>query len=659
MGRNGPVMLLVMALGLAAGLVPIRSTDACELRARRFIRVPYLQQAVPNPSGTLVASVQFKKSYHHVVLNRSNAMGDEHGLIVKRSMEPLGRIEWADDRTLLVSAEGRLAGLVRVRGRADDLRARWYDIAEGERVVDPLPLHEDEMLVAVQPKSVHRVSISKAVEASEDDAISFASVTWRWSRVAKHRSAPAAWLADADGEVRVALVTRRQPSPVMQLWHRESGSAGWELLETIEYEPFLGPSLVPIGFAEQKSVLYVLSNRGRDTFAVFEYDTEARSLGELVYGRQSEDVEDVIRNHSGPGLLSAVYYEGGIRRYASLDPQTSRVRRSLSKNFPNESVSIVGRSRDGMRQTFVVESEKRAGSFFFLDRHAGTAELIGEYFPWLHADKRRPTRTVEVMSPDGYRIQAFVTLPEGVGPAPALVQPHGGPLGVSDARTFSASAQYLAAEGVAVVKVNFRGSGGAGRAFLEAGKGEWGRMIESDIDLVVRHLIEEGTIDGRKLCIGGASYGGYSAVISAINYPDRYRCVATLAGVSDLPLLFTSAVRQMSEASRDWLVELVGDPANDYDDLVDRSPVYRVSDLPVPALVAHGTDDLVVDIEHAWRLTRMLELHGKPFRWLPLDGSGHSPAPLARARYFGGLMEFLAEHLELENYSCLQSVWDD
>jgi dipeptidyl aminopeptidase/acylaminoacyl peptidase len=222
--------------------------------------------------------------------------------------------------------------------------------------------------------------------------------------------------------------------------------------------------------------------------------------------------------------------------------------------------------------------------------------------------------------------------------------PHGGPIGVQDTREFDPVVQSLAAHGYAVLQVNYRGSAGRGTGFLEAGHGAWGKGIEDDIEAALDHVIAQGLVDADRVCSFGGSYGGYSALIGVTRRPQRYRCAAAFAAPTDLVLL-SSEYFDGSDGRRIF-ARNVGDPDADRERLIAVSPAYRVADMNVPILLIQGDRDRVVDPEHAYRMRAMLEVSGKPYQWMLIEGATHEPTPGQALQLLERLHAFLAQHLK-------------
>src|SRR5690606_16534423 len=218
--------------------------------------------------------------------------------------------------------------------------------------------------------------------------------------------------------------------------------------------------------------------------------------------------------------------------------------------------------------------------------------------PWLADFEFAPTEVIVARGSDGLSIEAFLTLPEGDGRRPLIVMPHGGPVGVSDHLHFDRDVQFLASLGYAVLRVNFRGSAGYGKAFREAGYHSQGTLIEDDIDAALAQALQDHPLDASRMCTLGFSYGGYSALIAAARAPTRYRCAISVAGVSDRLLFFTASDSARTAEGRKILETIIGDPSTQTRQMIETSPVYRYQDIRIPVMLVHGAKDQRVDIEH-------------------------------------------------------------
>jgi len=254
----------------------------------------------------------------------------------------------------------------------------------------------------------------------------------------------------------------------------------------------------------------------------------------------------------------------------------------------------------------------------------GVMKLFAQSNDKLKAAQLTTTTYTRYKARDGLELPAYVTLPPG-RPAknlPLVILPHGGPYDVRDEGTYDAEVQFLANRGYVVLQPQYRGSGGYGEAFDKKGEGQWGRAMQDDLDDGMDWLAKEGTIDPKRVCIIGSSYGGYAAMWGAIRNPERYRCAASFAGVSDLKrqLKYSNKFFRSQRYKDDWRKTVQGDDAFD---LATVSPLLTVDKLTVPMLLVHGDDDQRVPYKQSKLMADALAKAGKNFEFITLKGEGH------------------------------------
>jgi dipeptidyl aminopeptidase/acylaminoacyl peptidase len=274
-----------------------------------------------------------------------------------------------------------------------------------------------------------------------------------------------------------------------------------------------------------------------------------------------------------------------------------------------------------------VSGPEEPSVYYLFDVKAHNIESLANAMPRFNTETLGPMRRFDYTARDGAALFAYVTEPPhaGPGPLPLVVLPHGGPE-VSDHFEYDTWVQYLATRGYVVLQPIFRGSGGYGRKFAEAGYGEWGGRMHDDVADAAKALIASGRIDASKVCVAGVSYGGYEALWSAHAQPDLYKCAISVAGLSDLKtdMNWERHYGTDSFVYKYWL-RAMGDPKTEADKLVARSPVTHVKTWTVPVLLIHGDKDDNVDIAQARIMKRALEAEHKPVRYVEIKGMGHGP----------------------------------
>ncbi len=514
-------------------------------------------------------------------------------------------------------------------------------------IVDASPDRPGEVLFvhAESPDSVHRASLALLERRDEHWKNLDADAPDSPIRLARIDESVFAWMVDREGGVRAALSVSDDPVE-LRLWYRAEPDGKWRIVRR-ETEVDRFEDLVPLGFSADGRKLLVASALERDRYGLYEYDPETNRLGTLIYEHPTAELVGLVFDPDQQELLAAVYIEDGEQRYAYLRSGSEALQAAIVRLFPGSIVAITGISSDHRRVTLFVSSSNDPGGFVVHDLDSGKTAPLGRVAPWLDDALLSEMERLEIRRPEGGMLEAFLTMPPTPGPKPPLVvMPHGGPIGVTDLRSYSGEVQYLARSGFAVLQVNYRGSGGQGRRFREAGHRQWGRGIEDDIEAAVAHVVASGRIDGDRMCAVGASYGGYSALMMVIREPHRYRCAASLSGVTDIALLFNVDAIMGGEALTSQMEKIVGDPEQDYEEMRRFSPVYRADEIRVPIFLAHGEWDRTVDLDHMIRMKLALDLAKTPAEATIYAKMGHGfDSREAAVRHWLKLYGFLSRHL--------------
>lgn len=295
---------------------------------------------------------------------------------------------------------------------------------------------------------------------------------------------------------------------------------------------------------------------------------------------------------------------------------------SLRAQFAPQEVTPISASQSHDKLLYRVRSDRNSGELYLYDFAKKKAAYVDAFQAWLDPEQMAEQKRLTYKARDGLLIDALLTLPPGKGAKnlPLVVHPHGGPIGIHDYWGFDSDAQFLASRGYAVLQVNFRGSGGRGEAFEKAGYREWGGKMINDITDGVKQVIADGTVDARRICIFGGSYGGYASLMSAVREPDLYRCAVGYAGVYDLPRLKSESDGSDLKINRDFWNETMG---NDAAFLQDQSPINHLDKLKAAVMIVHGEEDTRVPISQAKLLRSALESRKIPYQWLIKSGEGH------------------------------------
>jgi dipeptidyl aminopeptidase/acylaminoacyl peptidase len=232
---------------------------------------------------------------------------------------------------------------------------------------------------------------------------------------------------------------------------------------------------------------------------------------------------------------------------------------------------------------------------------------------------------VNLTARDGLALTAYLTRPANTaGKRPLIVMPHGGPE-LRDTYDYDQLVQVMAAEGWMVLQVNFRGSSGYGRAFVEAGNKRWGDLMQNDIEDALKKVVERGDVDESRLAICGMSYGGYAALMGAVKTPDRYRAAVSIAGVSHLPLMlsYERKAHGWDSLTYTYWSETIGDPSKDRAALLAASPATRAGEIKASILLMHGELDGIVPAEQSRTMRDALQNARKKVDYVEAPAEGH------------------------------------
>lgn len=320
------------------------------------------------------------------------------------------------------------------------------------------------------------------------------------------------------------------------------------------------------------------------------------------------------------------YVESESRKAHFFDPKDQAGWDRLTRAFPGELVTLESWSDDRKAVVVRVQGARTGNAYALVDLKAGSASIVDDVYAGLGPAEISTARWYDYKAADGVSIQAVLTLPNGkqAKGLPLVVLPHGGPEAHDDL-SFDWWSQALAARGYAVLQPNFRGSSGYGLAFTEAGHGEWGRKMQSDVSDGVRKLIADGMIDPKRVCIVGASYGGYAALAGVTLEQGLYQCAVSVAGVSDLRrMLVWLRSRGGGEYSslRYWR-QFMGAERTGEEVLDKFSPAKLAAKADAPILLIHGKDDTVVAHEQSRVMAEALAQAGKPVELITLPGEDH------------------------------------
>ena len=449
------------------------------------------------------------------------------------------------------------------------------------------------------------------------------------------------WYADDQGVVRMGT---GWSDGKLQVRYRKSEGEKLRVVARIgeeeeEEEKFWQVSRI-IGGSDE-ALLLKEDKDGRTILA--RYDLATRQKLETIYRNENWDVTDAWLDDSGKPY--AVDFTDDRDRRVWLEPAMAKLQAQFEKALKYDEVWVGSHSRDKSRMLVFVGGESDPGGYFVYDAKRRALNHFADLRPGLdHALLARPT-PVSYTARDGTKIAAYLTLPRGRAPKglPLIVMPHGGPYGVRDKLRYDDQVQFLANRGYAVLQPNYRGSGGYGSAFEDKGHGQIGRAMQDDIDDAMDWAVKQGFAAADRVCVIGASYGGYAAMWSVLRNPERYRCAASFAGVTDWAKLLRYDAKFFSrKRAKTWKTRVTGESGFDLDTV---APTHTMGKLTRPLLVAHGKRDTRVPFSQYKLLLAAAEKAGVKFDRLVFEEAGHGfEKPEDEARWLNRLEAFLKAH---------------
>jgi dipeptidyl aminopeptidase/acylaminoacyl peptidase len=447
------------------------------------------------------------------------------------------------------------------------------------------------------------------------------------------------YIVRPDGEV-LARTTYDSETGVWRLLASRGGN--WS--EIMHRRSLLDPPGV-IGFGQSYDTILVSEDREEVGPVLVEVSL---ADGSEVVEHDTTSLLGAVRN--GQGHLVGLSKQGLNQSYTLFDESLQANWDRLQLGLQGSQLYLSDASDDLSVLVFRAEGAGEPGATYLFDANRRSVSLIGREYPGLAPTDVAQVSIIRYAAGDGTQLLGYLTTPNGreARNLPLVVLPHGGPA-ARDYTGFDYKAQALASRGYAVFQPQFRGSEGFGVDLMEAGYGEWGRKMQTDLSDGVAHLAAAGVIDRNRVCIVGSSYGGYAALAGMTLDQGVYRCAVAVSGVSDLTTFLATERRHGGRARfngglRYWQ-RFMGVTTDNDPSLAERSPAQLVSRIDGPVLLIHGREDTVVPFEQSVIMERAMQRAGKDVEMVTLEGEDHHMSfPATRLQMLTATIEFLEKH---------------
>lgn len=472
-------------------------------------------------------------------------------------------------------------------------------------------------------------------------------------RVGEGKSGTFYWYTDRAGKPVFRFDCRGRRCRKIDVFSYNDPKEKWEKIRTFKLKPDEDEDnfkFYPVAPTENKNQFYVITeDDADDRRSVKIYDTETQEFVKTVFEHPKYDVGNVFTDVN-TGNYQGVWYYADRLEYVLNNKKHQKHFEALNKYFDNKaSVRFIGFDKTGNLATLHAASPGSAGAYYIYDYEKREIELIVANEPAIDAALDADGEVISIPTRDGEAITAYHYYPKHMkmNKLPLIVMPHGGPE-VRNYFSYSHRVQYYVSRGYQVVRMNFRGSSGYGKAFAEAGYGEWGGVMQDDITDTVQYFHSRGLASPDKTCIVGYSYGGYAALYGGASTPELYKCIVSGGGLSDLKLSMKNIARDYgkdSETYEYWL-KSKGDPKADAENYAQKSPVNLAENFQAPVLLIHGELDGNVRVEQSKRMEKALKKAGKPVTFIELEDEGHGGWSLENEMiYLESIEAFLQEHI--------------
>jgi dipeptidyl aminopeptidase/acylaminoacyl peptidase len=421
------------------------------------------------------------------------------------------------------------------------------------------------------------------------------------------------WLVDTRGRP-LALTTYDEPTKTWTLELRSGDT--WRAVETRK-TPIERPTIDGLG-RDGRSVLI---SDWLDNEPVYrELAPGASDWSDPIVHGEKTPIHDSVTH----ALIGFAGLDGDDLNYAFFGSADQAMWRGVLAAYPGQRVALVSASGDHKTLVVRVDSPTDGPAYALVDLSTGSANWIGNEYDGLKADDIAEQRAVAFKAADGMALTGYLTLPRGKAATglPLVVLVHGGPA-TRDTPGFDWWSQALAAQGYAVLQVNYRGSDGFGWSYLSAGFGQWGRKMQTDLSDGVRSLAAQGVVDPKRVCIVGASYGGYAALAGATMDTGVYRCAVSIAGPSDLQRMVADDKFEEGKVVERYWLRFMGAANSGDSTLASLSPARQADHDSIPILLIHGADDTTVPFVQSQLMAEALKRAGKSVELVTLKHEDH------------------------------------
>lgn len=452
---------------------------------------------------------------------------------------------------------------------------------------------------------------------------------------------------DKDGVLRA--YTKQQNGTDYVIYYKKEDDGDFEAIKTVTWKDAF--YIENFTYSDNKHEAYVVSNLENDTKEIVRYDLAEDKVIEKMYSDKTYDIGGISRSKKRNYEIDYYSYEGEKYHIIPVSETFKNLYSKFEKQFGDQTFYITSKTDNEDKYLLYVTSDVLYGKYFLYDTSKDSFKEVMDLMPQLNPADMAEMRPISFTSRDGLTIHGYLTIPaaakEGTK-VPMIVNPHGGPYGPRDSWGFNPETQLFASRGYATLQVNYRGSGGYGKTFSQAGNKQIGRRMLDDLEDGVAYVKTLGLIDDNRIAIYGASYGGLATLGSLVKTPDLYRCGIDYVGVSNLFTFFKSFPPYwkpyLAQVYAQWYDE--NDPA-DVEIMKAVSPALNCDKITKPLFIVQGANDPRVNIDESDQVVENLRSRGVDVPYMVKYNEGHGFGHEEnRIELYSCMMGFFAKHLK-------------
>jgi len=453
---------------------------------------------------------------------------------------------------------------------------------------------------------------------------------------------------DKDGHLRA--YTKMVNGVETELWYKDLATDKFNLLKRNNWDDSF--AILKFNYASKNpDDAYVMTNLNSDKIEIVLYDLKENKEIKKIFSNSNYDVAGMGTSRKRNWEIDYYSYVGEKYRVIPVSKTYKALLTELKEKFPNNEIYILDQDDNEVNYLFATASDKNSGVYYHYNSNTKEIKLLYNLMPQLKEEDMAEVRPITYKSRDGLTIHAYITLPKAClngQKVPLIVNPHGGPQGIRDNWGFNPETQLFASRGYATLQVNFRISGGYGKAFLRTGFKQIGRKSIDDIEDGVKYVISQGWIDKDRIAIYGGSHGGYATLMGLVKTPDLYKCGVDYCGVSNIETFFSSFPEYWKP-----YIEMVKEIWYDLDDPKEAqiakevSPFYQIDKITKPIMVVQGANDPRVNINESDQIVVALRNKGFVVPYMVKYNEGHGYfREENRMEFYSAMMGFFAKYLK-------------